>query len=282
VAEVAARAEELRELAPDVVVDMLAFRREDAARVKLFRGTATRAVVISSADVYRAFGRIWRTEPGPPDPVPLTEDSPLREQLSPDGLAYDKTGVEQELANSSDVPITILRYPAVHGPNDRLHRVFKYVKRMDDRRPAILLDEAIAAWLWVRGYAENVGHATALAVADERAAGRTYNVADPVAYTEAEWVRAIAAVHGWEGDVIAAAGSLLPEVLRIENDTAQDYAVDSGRIRRELGYTEQVPEEEALRRTIEWERANPPAGPNPNDFDYEAEDRVLAALGRST
>jgi nucleoside-diphosphate-sugar epimerase len=32
-------------------------------------------------------------------------------------------------------------------------------------------------------------------------------------------------------------------------------AADSSKIRRELGYREQVPFDEALRRTIEWERA---------------------------
>jgi nucleoside-diphosphate-sugar epimerase len=262
-----------------VVVDMLAFRREDAQRALLFRGVAARAVVISSGDVYRAFGRIWRTEPGPPDPVPLTEDSPLRERLSRDGPDYDKTGVEQALTAQSELPVTILRYPAVHGPNDPLHRLFKYVKRMDDARPAIVLDEAVAGWRWARGYAENVGHALALAVTDERAAGRVYNVADPTAHTEAEWVRAIADVHGWDGVVIAATASRLPEALRSPIDTAQDYAVDSGRIRRELGYAEPVDEHEALRRTIEWERANPPDNVNDAEFDYDAEDRVLASVG---
>lgn len=279
VAEVEARANELRALAPDVVVDMLAFRREDAQRALMFRGVAARAVVISSGDVYRAFGRIWRTEPGPPDPVPLTEDSPLRERLSPDGLDYDKTGVERELAGERELPVTILRYPAVHGPNDGLHRLFKYVKRMDDQRPAILLDEAVMAWRWVRGYAENVGHALALAATDERAAGRVYNVADPFAHTEAEWVRAIADAHGWNGEVVAAPASLLPEALRSPIDTTQDMAVDSGRIRRELGYDEPVSEHEALRRTIEWERANPPENLNDAEFAYDAEDRVLASLG---
>jgi nucleoside-diphosphate-sugar epimerase len=278
VIEAAERADELRAFEPHVVVDMLAFRPEDASRVAMFRGVAERAVVISSADVYRAFGRFWRTEPGPPDPVPLTEDSPLRARLSIDGPAYDKTGVERELAAIDGIAVTILRYPAVHGQNDPLHRLFRYVKRMDDARPAIVLDEAVINWRWVRGYAENVGHATALAVADEGAAARIYNIADPIAYTEGEWVRKIAAVHGWDGDVIAAPGSLLPDDLRAKIDTAQDFAVDSSRIRSELGYTEPVDEYEALRRTIEWERAHPPAAPRPEDFDYEAEDRVIAAL----
>jgi nucleoside-diphosphate-sugar epimerase len=278
VADVHARAEELRALAPDVIIDMLAFRREDAQRVKLFRGIAARALTISSGDVYRAFGRIWGTEPGPPDPTPLTEESPLREKLSVDGLAYDKTGVEEEVGGLADLPVTILRYPAVHGPNDPLHRLFKYVKRMDDGRPAILIDEAIFDWRWGRGYAENVGHATALAAVDDRAAGRIYNVADPVSYTESEWVRALARAHGWGGDVIAVPASELPESLRVEGDASQDYAVDSSRIRRELGFSEPVPEDVALRRTIEWERANPPEDIDAAAFDYDAEDRTLGSI----
>src|SRR4051794_4655793 len=62
----------LRELQPQVVVDMRAFRREEGRRVLGFRDVAERAVVASSADVYRAYGRLNRTEPGPPDPLPLT------------------------------------------------------------------------------------------------------------------------------------------------------------------------------------------------------------------
>jgi nucleoside-diphosphate-sugar epimerase len=280
VTDLHARAEELVALAPDVVIDMLAFRREDTERVKLFRGIVARAVVISSGDVYRAFGRIWRTEPGPPDPTPLTEDSPLREKLSVDGLAYDKTGVEEEVTGLDDLPTTILRYPAVHGPNDPLHRTFKYVKRMDDERPAILLDKTIFNWRWGRGYAENVGYATALAAVDDRAAGRIYNVADPVSYTEAEWVQALARAHGWNGEIVAVPASDLPESLRVDGVTDQDYAVDSSRIRSELGYSEPVAEGEALRRTVEWEAANPPDTIDPADFDYAAEDRILAELGR--
>src|SRR4051794_33220325 len=61
----------LRAFEPEIVIDALAVRPEDASRVGAFARTASHAVVLSSADVYRAFGRIWRSEPGPPDPVPL-------------------------------------------------------------------------------------------------------------------------------------------------------------------------------------------------------------------
>ena len=58
----------------------------------------------------------------------------------------------------------------------------------------------------------------------------------------------------------------------------QEIVYDTSRLRRELGYEEPVSEAEALRRTMEWERANPPAHIDPTQFDYAAEDRVLEAI----
>ena len=273
--------EELKRTNPEVVLDMVPFREEDADRVKAFVGVARRVVVISSQDVYRAFGRIWRTEPGRPDPVPLTEDSPLREKLSNAGLDYNKTAIERAVINNPSLPATILRLPAIHGPGDDKHRLFPYIKRMDDARAAILLDEPFAAWRWARGYVEDVAYAVALAVMDERATGRVYNVAYSETLSEAEWVQAIARVSGWKGEVVALPGDQLPPSLRRDVfDFTQQYEVESSRIRRELAYSEIVPFAEALRRTIEWERANPPQNFPPEDFDYAAEDAALAASSR--
>ncbi|MBA2358938.1 MAG: NAD-dependent epimerase/dehydratase family protein [Actinobacteria bacterium] len=276
------RVDGLRGLRPHVVLDMLAFTRADAARIGAFAGVAHRAVVASSCDVYRAYGRLWRTEPGPPDPVPLTEDSPLRERVIDEG--YDKVGVEEALRRL-DLPTTVLRLPAVHGPGDYQHRLWSHLKRMDDGRAAILLDEQLAGWRWTRGYAEDVAHAIVLAVTDPGSAGRTYNVgADPVP-TEAEWVAAIAEAAGWEGEVVTAPSKTLPEYLREDAfDLRQQYVLDSSRIRRQLGYEEVVDPIVALRRTVEWERANPPGPEHPHPtrvdrFDYAAENAALEAAG---
>jgi len=245
------------------VLDMVPSLDKDGHGVDHFRGIARRAAVVSSCDVYRAFGRLWQTEPGPPDPVPLTEASPLRQQgagdLGPE-LDNDNIDVERAVAARSDLPVTILRLPATHGPGDLQHRLFHYLRQMDDGRPTILLEENFARWRWARGYVENVAFAIALAVQDERACGRIYNVADPIAYTEADWVRRIGEVAGWHGEVVAVSSELLPDSARTGNDLdfRQNYTVDSSRIRRELGYAEIVPEDKALQRTIAWERLNPP------------------------
>jgi nucleoside-diphosphate-sugar epimerase len=267
--------DDLRSSAPDVVVDMCAYVADEGRRVLDFEGIARRGVVVSSCDVYLAFGRAQGTEPGPLEPVPLTEESPLREVVIDE--TYDKVAVEHVVQSVPDFPVTVLRYPAVYGPGDPQHRVYGYLRRMDDGRPAILLGETQAVWRWTRGYAEDMGHALALAVEADAHAGRTYHVSWPETRELADWIQLIADVTGWEGRIAVLADSALPEALRFEGiDFRQHYDLDTSRIRDELGYAEVVDERTALERTIEWERANPPDG---FEIDYDAEDAVLAALG---
>jgi nucleoside-diphosphate-sugar epimerase len=100
---------------------------------------------------------------------------------------------------------------------------------------------------------------------------RVYNVAEPTAYTETEWVARIAAAAGWTGRIVTAPRGRLP----VPFNTDQDLVTDSSRIRAELGCAEAVPQEEALRQTVAWERKHLPDQP----LDYAAEDAVIAELG---
>ncbi len=284
-----------RRLAPDVVLDMFPVTEESAqAVVGTITGIAGRLVAISSIDVYRAYDRLRRKDPGPPDPVPLTEESPLRDRLypyrdEPSPLAndplrrlgdYDKILIERVVMGEARLPGTILRLPMVYGPGDYQHRLFPYLKRMDDGRPAILLDANGAGWQGARGYVENVAIAIATAVVDDRAAGRIYNVAEPEALAEIEWVRLIAQAAGWRGEIIVAPPDRLPERLRSHIDPAQHWSVSSHRLRRELGYAEPIPRDVALDRAVAWARAHPPADFDQAAFDYYAEDAALAQVAR--
>ena len=284
---------EVRGFAPEVVVDMIPLTEGDARGVvDAFRGIAGRVVACSSGDVYRAYGVLQGIEPGPPDPAPLTEDSPLRSRLYPyrgdtpraEGDPkrrlddYDKIPVERTYLGEPSLPGTVLRLPYVYGPLDYQHRLYPYVKRMDDDRPAIIVQEDMARFRWTRGYVEDVARAVVLAVRDESAAGRVYNVGDPEPVSEADWVREVGRVVGWRGEVLAVSKGLLPPELRDDSDYGQDLAYDTGRIRRELGYSESVPRDEALTRTVPWERANPPQDPEAREPDYAIEDAVLARI----
>jgi nucleoside-diphosphate-sugar epimerase len=221
---------EFRRLRPDVVLDMVPYINKDGHGISHFRAIAERAVVISSGDVYRAFGRLWKSEPGPPDLVPLREDAPLRSLGAPDGLGEDEfDNLEAERAALAEAPLaaTILRLPATHGPGDAQHRLARYVRAMEDRRPAIVLGETHARWRWSRGYVENVAAAIALAVGDTRATGRIYNVAAATAVSEAEWIRAMAKITAWRGEVRVVRDERLPVALRDRFDFTQHLVVDT-------------------------------------------------------
>ena len=124
---------------------------------------------------------------------------------------------------------------------------------------------------------ENVADTIALAVTDDRSAGQIYNVGEPFTFTMAEWVEKIGKIAAWQGRVVTVPHGRLPESLRWGINAEQDIVVDSSRIRTELGYQERVDIEEALRRTVVWERANPPKEIDPKDFDYVVEDSFLDA-----
>jgi nucleoside-diphosphate-sugar epimerase len=287
-AQIADFRDTFKQFSPEVVLDMVpSTEKAGNMLIEQFSGLARRLVAISSVDVYRAYDRFRKADPGPPDPAPLTEDSPLRDKLfpyrstakSPDEFMYhyDKILMERAVMSVPEtLPGTILRLPMVYGPGDYQHRVFSYLKRMDDGRPAILVSSEMAAWRAERGYVEDMGHAIALCVTCEQAAGRTYHVAEQRDLSEREWLQRIAAAAGWKGSFVFLPEESMPQHLREDYDTTQDLALDSTRIRHELGYGEQKSPEEAMRRTVEWERANPQAKFDPAEYDYAAEDAALA------
>lgn len=280
---------QFQKLAPDVAIDMRPMSERDIQLVvDAVKGIVSRVVAISSMDVYRAFGRLTGSEPGPAVDLPLNEDSPLREKLFPyrseDGLPpddpnawreeYDKILVERVVLGSPDLPGTILRLPMVYGPRDRQHRFRSFVKRMDDGRPAIPLAETYASWRSAWGFVDDIAAAIALAATDERAAGRIYTLSETGHPTMAEIAQLLADKIGWDGRIVIVPDEAQPPGM----NTGQHLAGDSNRIRQELGYQEVTPPDEAWERTIAWERdGDPPV--NPAEFDYDAEDELLRKFG---
>ena len=276
-----------RILQPEVVVDLiLSSGRQASELMRQLRGVAGRVVALSSCDVYRACGVLHGSEPGPLEPVPLTEISPLRTkgQTYPSAQIrmlqnvfgwlddeYDKIPVEREILGDAELPGTVLRLPMVYGPGDRLRRFLPIIKRIADRRPAILFEERYARWRGPRGYVENVAAAIALAATNDRATGRVYNVGEAESLTELEWAERIAAAAGWTGRFVTLPKDKMPPHLLVPGNTDQHWTIDTTRIRVELGYREPVAREDAIRRTIDWERANPAD----SSFDYDAEDAAL-------
>ena len=224
--------DEVRAIEPDVVLHMIAMGEEDAeAAVAGFAGIARRIVVPSSGDVYKAYGIFMGIEPGPPVPVPLDEDAALRTVRYPyrkpdtprEALEfyYDKVLVEAVVLSRPDLPATILRLPKVYGPEDNRDLSTVYGFRHHPN------------WRWTHGFVDNIGFAIALAVLDERAAGKTYNVGETPTPTVAERLRFLPPRPDH------------PLFDRAANFD-QDIVYDTSRIRRELGYREVKDEREAM------------------------------------
>lgn len=273
----------------DVVLDViLSNERQARELLETFAGISGRIVALSSQDVYRAYGILLGLDDGPPQELPLTEDSALRSKppysreharsmqaiFSWLDEEYDKVQVEKVLRASQEMPVTILRLPMVYGPGDPLHRLYPIIKRIDDGKKALLLDGNIANLHSPRGYVEDVAHAVALTILSEKAKGRTYNIAEKESFTESEWMTLVTEAAGWKGSIRALPMDKIPIHLRVPVNNRQDWIVSSARIREELGYQETVSREEALRRTLTWERANPPAITTAK-FDYAAEDEAI-------
>jgi hypothetical protein len=61
-------------------------------------------------------------------------------------------------------------------------------------------------------------------------------------------------------------------------DWRYHLAIDTNLLREQLGFIEPVARDDALRRTVGWERAHPPGKDEAALFDYAAEDTTLAAI----
>jgi len=282
---------EFRRLKFDVVVDfVLSSGRRALQLMDTFRGLTGHVVALSSMDVYRAWGVFYGLEPGGLQELPLTEDSALRTSRStypPEALKkaqtifgwideeYDKIPVEQAVLGDLKLPGTVLRLPMIYGPGDPLHRFHAVLKRIDDGRRHILFSDDVAPLRTPRGYVEDVGEAIALAAISPQAVGRVYNVCEAESFGELDWAQKIAATTNWTGEFVVLPHDQTPKHLLWPGNTAQHVVASSDRIRKELGYRELLPREEALRRTIAWERANPPVTPVAQ-FHYDAEDAALA------
>jgi nucleoside-diphosphate-sugar epimerase len=170
----------------------------------------------------------------------------------------------------------------VYGPGDYQHRLYEYLKRMDDERPAILLDKGLAGWQSSFGYVENVAHAIHCAVLTTAAAHQVYNVADTGIFSMQEWVAHIARNTGWKGNIVCLPRSILPAHLDPGFNTAQHLDVSTDRIRSDLGYKDLIQFDTALARTVEWERLHPPDSIDADQYDYDAEDKALKDFEEST
>ncbi len=276
---------EIASFSPDAVLDMALNKGSDAGElVRALDGLTERLLAISSANVYRSYGLLhgWESADEPYLDAD-SESGPLRTFHIPDDMEHDeKIDVEREVMGAKHLKTTVLRLPAVHGRNDPLHRGYEYLWKMDAGRPHIVMNDVSGAWRWSRGYVDNMVDAFLLTLENDSSAGHIFNVCDPTAMTQAEWVTAIGEAAGWSGEVITAPAAPTSS----DSDYRHHFVMDSTAIRRDLGYRESVETAEWIRRTVAWLRSSPPdperrEAIRSTGLSFEEEDRIAEEYHRS-
>jgi nucleoside-diphosphate-sugar epimerase len=275
--------DELAAFRAGAVIDMSAMTGPDteAALAALPRGP--RLVVASSQDVYRAFASLLAGQES--DPVPLDEDAALRETPiggrerpadSPwdfDEAQYEKLDVERAyLARGG----TAVRLPFTYGEHDNQRREESILGRLRAGRARIPV--GTGGLLWSKGYVADMAAGLRLAAEAPEAAGQVFNLSEKVTVSMARWCQRIIDVAGAAGraELVTVPDDQLPPDLRLTGAFRQHILVDSGRARRELGWTDTDPDE-ALARSVAWHQANPPDDRDQAPDRWAADDAALAS-----
>jgi nucleoside-diphosphate-sugar epimerase len=259
---------------PDALVDTLALTAADAETALAVVDDDLRLLVLSSMDVYRAFGSALLG--AETDALPLDETAPVREQRYPyRGMIegrddYDKLDVEAAyLARAA----TVCRLPMVYGERDYQRREEKLLRRVRAGRPRIPV--GAGNWLWTRGYVRDVAAGVRLALESEATVGEVLNLGESHTWSMLLWARHVLEAAGSTAELVRVPDVLLPDDLEELGSFAQHLLFDSSKARDLLGWQETDPHE-ALHRSVAWHLAHPPEDVS---GDFAADDRALAAAG---
>jgi nucleoside-diphosphate-sugar epimerase len=268
-----AHRKELAAFKPDGAIDCRALTRADAETVLEAMPADIRLVVISSLDVYRAFGAL--NQDRETDPVPLDETSPVRptrypyRDVMPGMEHYDKLDVEDVYLPRG---ATSVRLPMVYGEHDYQLREEFILRRLRAGRDRIPFGSG--SWLACRGYVRDIARGVHLVLQTPAAAGEVLNLCEDRTYSMRMWSRMILDSAGSTAELVRVADDLLPEDLKPTGSMSQHIAATAQKARSMLGWTTSDPAE-SLRTTVRWHLANPPANPN---LDFTADDLVLAGV----
>jgi nucleoside-diphosphate-sugar epimerase len=266
----------------DVLVDNVCYTAEQARLVAPFLAEIGSTVMLSSKAVYvDSAGNHSNSDVRPDFGGPIKESQPTMEPgdmdyNSREGYGPNKVAAEQVFLGGG-APVTVIRPSKVHGPGAEAPREWFFVKRVLDRRPAVLLAH--------RG--EGLDHPTAadniaalVEVAAAKPGQRILNCADPDTPNGLEISRTIARLMGHEWDEVLVDGddhgrhpwNVLPPVVLDMTAAA------------ELGYRPAGDYAATVAGEVEWLASSgpPPGASFAGFFDYATEDAYLVSIGRPT
>lgn len=271
-----AKRDEIAAFRADAAVDTFAMTRAGAEVALDVVPEGIPTVVLSSMDVYRAFGAL--NSGLVTDSVPIDEASPVRADRymyrgKMPGAAwadeYEKLDVEELVLPRG---ATVLRLPMVFGEGDGQRREEFILRRVRAGRGRIPIGSG--SWLSARGYVRDIARGARLCLErPERVRGEILNLCERRTAPVVLWATQILHAAGSEAELVRVPEDLLPEDMGETATIAQHLMVDSTKARELVGYTDTEPLE-AVRRSVAWHLANPPERDDPG---FDADDRALAA-----
>jgi nucleoside-diphosphate-sugar epimerase len=276
----------------DLLVDCVCFTADDAITLLAMAQHAASTVMLSSKAVYvDAAGNHSNSDVAPRFEGPIHESQPTvapgnGDYDSREGYGRNKVAAEHVLLDSG-LPVTVLRPSKVHGPGARRPREWVFVKRVIDRRPALLLARP-----------SSIDHTTGAAniaalveVVASHPGARILNCADPDAPTALEIARVVAAQLGHRWDEVIIDDECEPTLGRHPWDAPHPLVLDTA-ASTSLGYAPVGDYATTVRAELEWLVACAAGGPDatllPEQddpffaplLDYGAEDRFLRERDR--
>ncbi len=255
----------------DGLIDACALTGADAETAIRALPGDMRLVVLSSMDVYRAFGALHAGVET--DPMPLDEASPVRAERYPyrgklPGMEdYEKLDVEEAyLARGA----TVCRLPMVYGEHDEQRREEFILRRVRAGRTRIPIGSG--TWLWSRGYVGDVAAGVRLACEVDRAAGEILNLGEARTWSIGHWARQILDAAASHAELVRVPDDALPDDLRLTGTVPQHLLVDVSKAHALLGW-EPRDTDETVRRSVRWHLQHPPSEPSP---DFAADDLALS------
>jgi nucleoside-diphosphate-sugar epimerase len=215
-------------------------------------------------------------------PIPVPEDAPTVQSEPEHRFSYLIASTEQAVLSAHPRGV-VYRYPYVYGPYQLLPREWCVIRRALDRRRFVILSEG-GLGLMTHGYAGNLAHAVLLAIdKPDAAAGQIYNCGDDRQFTIRQIVEIIADEMNHTFEIISMPATVAYPARGVSLEiTPHHKLMDLHRIKRDLGYSDPLPPEDALRRTVRWyiehqpERGGEIEQRLQDAFDYETEDKLAA------
>lgn len=248
----------------DAAIDVSAGNAAGARAALSALPAGIRLLALSSVDVYRAYEALHSGTQT--DPVPLTEEAPLRTARYIDGPQWENLEIEETYLAAG---ATILRLGAVYGEHDYQHRFEPVLRRV--RAGRTRMPVGAGTFLFGRIYAGDVAQAVVATLVTPGSAGQCLNIAEAETAAMRLFYERLITAAGAGLELVRVPDEALPADLRSTAAVSQHLLVSSAKARSTLGWQDAA-NQDVLQRVVTWHLNHPP---QVQDWDFAADDAAL-------